>query len=297
MDELFDEIRKAAKNLQKNRYAKTSELIISLAEKLEKQESSLDPGVFQQRIGPLFDVFKNEFTVSCSIGQSYRRRCFEEVTIMVLKALRSVNDTNNELLAETNNFMERMHGVKQSVEPMMELFIRLYAKPTRSNHESSIMFHSACQSYLITVEGVFDELAKTLYRFIEVLGEDDPKFKELSSANVWSILRGCKQIFGVHPVFLENWQEKNDIRNAIAHAQAEYRPKENKVHFSSEDSKTKRIYDRTMSFEEFLAIQFELIDAIDSFYYAIELFRVMNLLALAYARYSEGRGRKVSGVE
>jgi hypothetical protein len=286
VDELSDEIRKAARNLEENRYTKTSKLIISLAKMLEKEKDGPEREDFVRRIGPLFDIFKNEFAVSCPVGQNYRRRCFEEVTKIVLKAFGGANDPNNELLTETNRFMDQMHEVKQSIEPMMDLFMSLFAKPDRSNQESLIMFHSACQSYLTGVEGVFGELAKTVYFFIEVLGDSNSKLEDIKGANVWAILRGCKQIFGFSPVFLENWQEKNDIRNAIAHAQAQYYPAENKVHFSSADSKSSRIYDRTMTFEEFLAIELELIDAIDSFYYAIELVRVMRLLTLAYARHS-----------
>ena len=282
LEKLSYEIHDAAKNLQENHYIKTSELIISLVEKLEKQ-GNLERGVFGQEISSLFEVFKNEFATSCPIGQSYRRRCFEEVTKIVLKAFGHENDTKSSLSPEINRFMDRMHKVKESIGPMMDHFMNLHSKQDRSDQESSIMFHSATQSYLITIEGVVDELAKTLYGLIKILHGDEPKFEDLQDANVWAILRECKHFFGIRPVFLENWQEKSDVRNAIAHAQAQYSSKENKCHFWSIDRTSKRIYDRTMSFEEFLAIQLELIDAIDSFYYAIELFRVMQLLALLNA--------------
>lgn len=278
-----NEIREAAKNLQMNRYTKTSELIISLMENSGKHQGNLEKDFFGHRIGQLFEVFKNEFAVSCPIGQSYRRQCFEDVAKIVLKAFSHEKNTNNGLSAEINSFMDRMHEVKQSIEPMMDLFMDLYSKSDRSDQESLRMFHSASQSYLVTVEGVFGELAKTLYQLILRTRGEEFKSKDLQNAHVWAILRGCKQIFGIRPIFLENWQEKNDIRNAIAHAQTQYLSRENKCHFWSIDRTSKRIYDRTISFKEFLAIQLELIDAIDSFYYSIELFRVMKLLALLYA--------------
>ena len=285
MQDLFAEIRKAARNLEKNRYTKTSRLIISLAEKIDKQNGKYGLGVFTQEIGPLFDTFKNEYEANCPIGQNYRRRCFEEVSKIVMTVLGNVENEANELVAETNNFMDRMQEVKRSISPMMDLFMNLYCKPTRTNQESLIMFNSACQSYLIAVEGVFGELAKTLYYFIEVLGRNNPSYKEIKKDNIWGILRSCKQIFGISPVFLENWQEKNHIRNAIAHAQAEFSPEESKVRFFSRDLTSNfTIYDKTMSFEGFLLIHLELIDAIDSFHYAIELFRVMNLLTFAYSQ-------------
>lgn len=282
LEKVSDEIREAARNLRENRYIKTSELIISLVETLEKQGNS-EAHVLEQGIGPLFEVFEDEFAISCPIGQSYRRRCFGEVAKIVLKAFYLENNANNSLSAEINSFMDRMHEVKQSIGPVMDNCMRLYSKRDRSDQKSSIMFHSETQSYLNTVEGVFDKLAKTLYWFIQILRGDESKSEGLQDANVWAILRGCKQIFGFQPVFLENWQEKNDIRNAIAHAQARYSSKEDKCHFWSTDRTSKRLYDRTMSLEEFLAIHLELIDAIDSFYYAIDLIRAMQLLALLSA--------------
>lgn len=285
MQELLGEIRKTARKLEKNRYTKTSKLILSLVAKIEEQNSKFGLESFTQETGPLFDIFKNEFAASCPMGQSYRRRCFEDVSKIVLAALGSADNQGNELVAETNSFMERMHEVKRSIGPEMDLFMSLFHKRIRSNNESLIMFNSACQSYLTAVEGVFDELAKTLYCFIEVLGRNNPNYKDIKKDNVWGILRGCKQIFGISPIFLENWQEKNHIRNAIAHAQANFSPKENKVHFFSKDLTSNiTLYDKSMSFEGFLLIHLELIDAIDSFYYAIELFRVMNLLTFAYSQ-------------
>ena len=287
MENVSDEIREVAINLRENRYIKTSELIISLVEKLEKQGSP-EAQVLEQGIGPLFEVFEDEFATSCPFGQSHRKKCFGEVAKIVLEAFNLKDKANNSLSAKINSFMNRMHEVKQSTGPVMDNCMRLYSNRDRSDQESLIMFHSETQSYLNIVEGVFGELAKTLYWFIQILRGDEPRSEDLQDANVWAILRGCKQIFGFHPIFLENWQEKNDIRNAIAHAQAQYSSKENKCHFWSTDRTSKRIYDRTMSFEEFLAIELELIDAIDSFYYATDLVRVMQLLALLYAMRTSG---------
>jgi hypothetical protein len=289
LEKVSGEIREAARNLRENRYTGTSELIITLLEKLEKQGNQ-EAQVLEQGIGPLFEVFEDEFATSCPIGQRYRRRCFGEVAIIVLKAFNLEKNANGRLSVEIKSFMDHMHEVKQSIGATMDHYMSLYSKRDRSDQESSIMFHLATQSYLTTVEGVFGELAKTLYWFIQILRGDETKSEDLQDANVWAILRGCKQIFGFHPIFLENWQEKNDIRNAIAHAQARYSSKEDKCHFWSTDRTSKRIYDRTMSFEEFLAVQLELMDAIDSFYYAIDLTRVMKLLALLYAMGSSGDG-------
>ena len=95
---------------------------------------------------------------------------------------------------------------------------------------------------------------------------------------------GCKRLFGITPVFLENFEEKKAIRNAIAHSQAEFRPKENEVRFFTLDEFKKMLYDKTMSFESFFLHFFELVDAIDSFYYAIELATVIASLGLAHSQ-------------
>ena len=286
--ELFDHIHWVERYLRENRYRKTSKLIVSLEREVKKE--NCEQVEFVERLGPLFCVFGEEFETIAPIGQSYRKRCFEEVSVVVLKALGNENDTKSELSAETDCFLDRMHEMKKSIDPTMELCWTLYGKPDRSNPEGFLMFQSACQIYLITVEGVFDEVVKILHRFIEAPTDGKGRPENFKGANVWKILRVCKQVFGIDPVFLENWQEKNDIRNAIAHAQAQYCPEQNKIHFFSEDSVSKRIYDRTMSIKEFLAIQLELIDAIDCFYYAIMLFDMVRLLTLAFASHSGNIG-------
>lgn len=98
MNELVDGIRKTAKDLEKNNYTKTSKLILSLTAIIEEQKGRLKHGFFSQEISLLFNVFKNEFALSCPIGQSYRRRCFEDVSKIVLVALGKADVRGSELL-------------------------------------------------------------------------------------------------------------------------------------------------------------------------------------------------------
>lgn len=283
LQELFGEIRKAARYFEKYHYPKTSRLIICLVEKIDKQNGTFELEALAQEIILLSQTLKNEFELILPFGQDYRRRCFGEVWAIVISAFSVGESEQKELLVETNRFMKCMHDIKRRIAPTNDLFIKLFNKPTRSHRESLVMFNSACQAYMISVEGVFGELAKTLYCFLEIIGRDNPKYEVITRQNVWGILRGCKQLFGITPVFLENWEETSHIRNAIAHAQAKFSPKNNKIRFFTKDLMTTNIlYDRTMSFEDFFLRYFELMDAIDSFYYAIELFRIMNLLKLAY---------------
>lgn len=287
MKEVFDDVRKTAKYLKKNKYAKTSKLILSVGTRISEMNSQENRITFGQEIAPLFDTFKEEFAQNCQIGQDYRRRCFADVAKIVLTAWGT--DKQEELLTETKDFMERMQQVKRDMSTTKDLMMKLYAKTARSEQEGLLMFRLFCDEYNQAMEGVFNHLAQVLCVFIEILTEQSPDYKEIKKENLWRIRDGLKQIFGLSPVFLENLSEKKHIRNAIAHSQARFFPKENKVRFFTLDErdKAKILYDKTMTLEGFFLIYLELVDAIDSFYYAIEFAKIMTLLAFVYAQKTE----------
>jgi len=270
-----------AKSLDEKGYSKTAAEITSLVESLKAKENTSD---FKERTLQLFDIFKEEFVETLPTGQDYRRRCFDEILAIVLEAFVRLDDKFRKSAQDLNRFLVRMREMDESIMPTSELFASMASKRNRSPKDNMAMFHAASYIYLIGVEGIFDELAKILYYFMIASKDHVPKHQDLEEMDVWSILKACKQIYGMTPVFLENWEEKRHIRNAIGHARARYFPTRNEVHFEDVDTRTKQVYHKTMSVSKFLDINMEIIDTIDSFRYTISLVYILELLVAAHTR-------------
>lgn len=282
MNEQIDEILQIAKFLDEQHYPKTSTTIISLVEMLARKKKIVGFENFAKRVASIVGIFRDEWVNILPFGQDYRGACFDEALMTLLQALNNLGEKSKEISTEFMQFMSRIDEIDESIKPMSELFANLLVKRDRSMQDSLVMFHSACYIYLIGVEGIFDDLVKMLYILAEASKGNIRRFEEVEVDNIWNIRSAYKQLFGISPVFLERWQEKGDIRNAIAHAQARYYPKTNRVHFRSVNIKDGRIFDKTMDFDEFQALHMEIIDAIDSFKYSLRIIRVSALLVDSY---------------
>jgi len=181
MNEIFDEVSKTAKYLKKNRYAKTSQLILSVAAAISEMDGQENCISFGQEIAPLFDTFKEEFVQNCPVGQDYRRRCFADVAKIVLTAWGT--DKQEELLTEAKSFIDQMQQVKRDMSTTKDLMMKLYAKTIRSEQEGLLMFRLFCDEYNQAMEGVFNHLAQVLCVFIEILSEHSPDYKEIKKIN------------------------------------------------------------------------------------------------------------------
>jgi hypothetical protein len=271
-----------AKSLDRKGYPKTAAEIMSLVESFGAEKETSD---FKERALQLFDVFKEEFVETLPTGKDYRRRCFDEILMIVLQAFVRLEDEFRKSSKDLDRFLTRMREMDDSIMPMSELFGNLAHKPDRSHKDDTAMFHVASYIYMIGVEGIFDELAKILYYFMTASKEHVPKSQELEEMDVWNILKACRQIYGITPVFLENWEEKRHLRNAIGHARAQYHPTRSEVHFEDVDTRTKQVYHKTMGIDKFLDINVEIIDTVDSFRYIISLVYILELLVAAYTQH------------
>jgi hypothetical protein len=279
MNEQIDELIRIAEFLDEQHYSKTSMTIVSLTEMLRKKRKTLGSEDFARRVASIPSIFRDEFAEFCDIGQDYRRRCFDEVLKILLESVNRLGE-RSALSGELSQFISRMEEIDKNITPMAILFANLLVKKDRSSQESLVMFHSACYIYLIGVEGIFEDLTRMLCALVETSKGYECRLEKLKRAHVWDIRRVFKQLFGFCPVFLEKWQDKKAIRNAIAHAQAEYSPVINLVRFRSINEGG--IFDKTMTFEEFQALHMETIDAIDSFKYSLRIMKAQALLEDCY---------------
>jgi hypothetical protein len=285
LNEEINQITETIDFLQQQNYHKTASQIIALLEAVSNLKIS-SPKEISRNIQSIFNVFKNEFARSMAFGQTYRRRCFEEVQIITLQSFLMQKKRNSGFPQEYSKFIDKMNENDLKIHSATQLMSKMLKDHNRSSSESQVVFDLACHTYLISIEGIFPELVKLLYALMSLSIGKVLEASDLDSKSVWAIYRKCEEKFGIKPVFLEKWYEKNAIRNAIAHAQAQYDPVLDMAHFFAIDSVTDQVFDKSMSFAQFFTIWMELADAEDSFRYAIRLTNVFMNLIVEYTRRS-----------
>ena len=135
--------------------------------------------------------------------------------------------------------------------------------------DKNVEFYLYCYTYLIIVEGIFDELARILY-FLTVSSPSNlPRLNSLESMTVNTI----RDQLGSSFVFLKKWDEKRHIRNAIGHAKAFYNPVKDEVQFidMSWDS-------GIIPLKEFHKRALEIEDSIWAFFYDFLLLRIYDFI-------------------
>jgi hypothetical protein len=264
-------------------YNRTATQIISLAKSIDKKQI-LSIEELSGRISLIYDIFNDEFAKIYPIGKDYRKRCFTQTQQITLKAFLLMKSQHVDIPAEYSQFMNKMGSTDDSINPMSKTLRKLLIKPNRSKEESINMFSQACFTYQIALEGIFSQLVKLLYGLMSIVNGKIPKYSENDTSFIWQVYHNFEKEFSLKPVFLERWPEKSSLRNAIAHAQAQYDPVLDIAHFFSKDSTTGQTYDRNMSFKEFFAIWMEVADAVDSFRYSIRLYGIMESLLYAYLK-------------
>jgi hypothetical protein len=159
----------------------------------------------------------------------------------------------------------------------------LLQKDNRTFEESMNMFRDACTIYEQAIEGIFSSAVRILYFLIVENGQGViPESNE--TLTVWDIWHNFEKAHIDIPFFLENWPEKNHIRNAIAHSQNQYDPVRDRVHFLTRDTKTGKItYEspNNMTFSDFFALWIQIADAVDSLRYSNRLYGIFQSLVIA----------------
>jgi hypothetical protein len=232
----------------------------------------------------VFSTFRAEFRDIIPFGRTYRKKCFNEISIIILKSLTNLQGkkVGLGLLDDYLPFVERMNKQDAVINSSSGFFGRLYAKGNRTREESEIMFNTACITYQVVLEGIFSELIRILYAKMKVASDKKvPSSEVLSSSNIWKIYRKCEEEFAIKPIFLENLPKKINIRNAIAHAQTNYNSSIDQAHFISKENGI-IIYDKLMTFSEFYEIWMQIADAIDSYRYIMRFLDAIDNLCKLY---------------
>lgn len=262
------DIEDMARLFEEKGYLGTSKEVLSFAKILEGRRI---PPNFMKKLYSLLNLFHREFVRKLKVGQTYRNRCCQEIKDIILQAVAKTYPDFSQIMVGLYPFIKRISHGRRILGNIAE-----WLTPTRIP-DKELRVHLACYAYLITVEGLFDELARMLYFFIEVSNGNVLSVQDLEKVTVWVVLEKVRPT----PVFLQNWDEKRHIRNAIGHARVYYYPAHAEIHFI--DKKVKRgkvkvTYDETLSMTQFFEMALELEDSVMAFSYIIIMLRLHDLI-------------------
>jgi hypothetical protein len=260
-DRRIKEMTKMADLFKEKGYDRTANKILEFAE-IQKEKDV--PSDFMKKLDDVFDLFQTEFEKLLPVGQDYRKRCFEEIKSIVFKAIGRMHPAFAQAILKIHPSLKRLnHGRRITGEIADEL-------SRKQIKDENVLFHLYCFAYLIMVEGIFDELARVLFFFLVVENKRIPTPQELRKMNVWKILREFKPT----PVFLENWPEKKNIRNAIGHATVFYDSLKKEARFIDEIAG----YDKILSLNQFMEMGLQLDDSVAAFTYIIILLKLYDFI-------------------
>lgn len=198
------------------------------------------------------------------VGGDYRRKCFNQISHLVLDA--SVNN-RTDVRATLNEFRFMLQQISSGRKTVGEI-----SEFARNNIVGDILlFHLTCYSYVIIIEATFDELARILFFLYSLKDGKRLSLEELQKIEVNYIYNKLEP----KPAFLHNWKEKKHIRNAISHATAYYNDSSKSVRFIDNVVEP---FDRIMPISEFAEQLLELESSIDAFIFFMLLLKVNNIL-------------------
>ncbi len=254
-------ISQMARLFKEKGYGKTADKILEFAEILNEKEV---PSDFLKKLDGLFNLFQTEFEKRLSVGQDFRRRCYEEVKNFVFSA---IGRMQSDFAQATLQIYPSLNALNHGSQITKEIADELSRKQIK---DDNVVFHLYCFAFLIQIEGIFDELARVMYFFKTVDKNRIPTPQELSEMTVWNVLSE----FRTPPVFLENWSEKKNIRNAIGHATVFYDSSKKEARFID----TPAEYDRTLSVSQFMEKGLQLDDSVAAFSYIMILLKLYDFI-------------------
>lgn len=227
------------------------------------------PTDFLDQLDQLFKICQKEFETSSTVGQNFRKKCFQEFKDIIFLAISKTYPKYGQYLLNLYPFAKRLRHGKEITGTIAEGLNPAIIK------DKNLRAYLAFFAHLIIVEGLFDEMARMLYFFVELTKGNHVSVNDLEKTNVWTIQKKIKPT----PIFLRKWIEKKYIRNAIGHAQFYFDPVSNNVRFVNiQENKGKITYDKTMNFSKFAELAMELEDSVQAFSYILLILRIYDFI-------------------
>jgi len=258
-EEIATQIAEVAKLLDKyGKYPNTTKELFDIADGVKAEASDFEQ-LFPRYL-TLYDILEKEFAEYTSVaGQEFRRLCFNEISLIILRALKSVGLEYFDVVDPVRKpISKRLEDMENYLFPVAVFAKKLLEEFSDTKENRVVLFHLEAYSYLVSLEGIFDDLARLLFFFEELPKGNVCKLSDLERMDVKMIIRVLKY----RPFFLINWEERCHWRNAIAHAHAYYDPDTDIIHFISVKQLTQEVeYDKHISMWDFLKGYQELDDA------------------------------------
>jgi hypothetical protein len=277
MNENITNVLNEAEFFEQQGYRRTAVQIIKLAEHVKQTKP--DIGHIMVEVMKIGETFTSEFEQANPVGKEYRKRCFPQTQLIVFRGLIAIDKTQQPPPDYLIKLLKKMNARDDHINSLSKSLSSLLLKENRTFEETKQMFIDACTIYAQTIEGIFSSAVKILYYLMAKMGIPVPESNEQQTiGDIWQNLEKTPV---EKPVFLDNWPEKNSIKNAIASSQNQYDILCDKVSFITCDQSGKITYEsKDMSFSDFFEIWIQVADAIDSLRYSMRLYGIFQSLAM-----------------
>lgn len=247
-------------------YVETSQKIIEFSKILDMQKIPQD---FENRWISVVSQFEKEF----ARGNKFRAQCLNDVAKIIVTAIKNIGKDFPTKLLEIYNLFRNMRIGKYTIEKIGNIINNL--KGSKFMEER---FYLLCFAYLITIEGIFDDCVRILFFLWMNSRGLSLKFQQVKEMKVKDISEQFVQN-GFLPIFLQNWEEKNHLRNSIGHARFEFDSNKNLMRFIDFNPwKNIVTYDHFLSFNQFAEIGLEIEDTVEAFFFFFLMIKMRDFI-------------------
>jgi len=256
------EMAKLAELFEQKGYKTTSAEIKSLNNILEGKAVPAD---FLKRLDHLLDTFGNEFSKAFLTIATYRKDVYSEIKQVIIAAIGRMKADFGSSYMQVYPITVRLTHGRQIVGDIADELAQ------NKNLSEKGRFYYFCLSYVIIVEGVFDEVARILYFLKNETPTNIPTTQQIMDKNVWDVYNEIKPT----PVFLQNWKEKKYVRNSIGHVTFSYDVSKKEVRFEDEIAG----YNSVKTLSEFVKMAGELESVVEAYTFITLLLKVYDFVA------------------
>ena len=203
----IEELKKLEAIFNKRAFLGTASKIYALSFSIEEP---VPKRALTREYYELLMTFADEFSNRFPYGQEYRRKCFTEIADLIFKAVVSTEPSKfRKSFLDLEPILLSINRSKKTIDEISKAL---------KGVGKEAGFHLICYSYLIITEGIFDEVARSLYFFSTFEKGEGIAIGKLMRMEVNTIYKKIEP----KPIILRDWQEKKHIRNAIGHATVYY---------------------------------------------------------------------------
>src|SRR5207245_8025418 len=204
-----------------------------------------------------------------SKGNPVRAKRLESITELLFDSARS-----GKLEKEIQTVVPMMIEIKENTLNLTPITVAF--EPFRRTGNKKMRYYGMCLSYMLNVEGVFDETIRLLYLLASSAKGKSITLAEINKQPLSQIRAEFSRVY-LPDVFFDGWEDGR-VRNSIAHCRFRYEAKTGKMRFQDMDySGRKPPYDQSFTVEDFSRLALDLSDVYYNVQNAIFMLRIIHL--------------------